>query len=88
MLGISPDETSVIQEWKAEIHLPFDLLSDPEARVLSAWGVWGEKESMGKVTMGVIRSHWIIDEQGVVIDAQLRVHPTLGVESALKVLKA
>ena len=82
VLGLSPDEPDDLLKWKQTENLPYDLLSDPDHAVLDAWGAWGEKSMYGKTYMGVIRSHWIIDEEGVVVDAQIKVSPTESVERA------
>lgn len=82
VLGLSPDSPEELLKWKQEEHFPYDLLSDPDHAVLETWGAWGEKESYGKTTMGVIRSHWIIDENGRVADEQIKVSPEKSVELA------
>jgi peroxiredoxin Q/BCP len=86
VLGISPDSPEDLRKWKDEERLPYDLLSDPNHAVLEAWGAWGEKVNYGKKYMGVIRSHWIIDENGTVVDAQVKVSPEQSVERATKFL--
>lgn len=86
VLGISPDEPKDLKKWKDKENLPYDLLSDPEHKVLDAWGVWGEKKMYGKSYMGVTRSHWVIDETGVVIDEQIKVSPTDSVDLAVKLI--
>ena len=86
VLGISPDEPDALKKWKAAKELPYDLLSDPNHEVLEAWGVWGEKSMYGKTYFGVIRSHWVIGEDGKVIDAQIKVSPKDSVERAVKSL--
>ena len=86
VLGLSPDEPADLLKWKQKENLPYDLLSDPDHAVLDAWGVWGEKSMYGKTYMGVIRSHWIIDEEGTVADAQIKVSPTESVERATRFL--
>ena len=86
VLGISPDTPADLRAWKDQERLPYDLLSDPDHSVLEAWGAWGEKSMYGKTYMGVIRSHWIIDEEGTVVDAQIKVSPTDSVERAVKFL--
>lgn len=86
VLGLSPDEPADLLKWKKKENLPYDLLSDPDHAVLDAWGVWGEKSMYGKSYMGVIRSHWIIDEDGTVVDAQIKVSPTESVERATQFL--
>lgn len=86
ILGISPDEPAALKKWKAKENLPYDLLSDPDHSTLDAWGVWGEKSMYGKKYMGVIRSHWVIDENGVIIDEQIKISPSKSVEKAVKAL--
>jgi thioredoxin-dependent peroxiredoxin len=86
VLGISPDEPEAQKRWKDAENLPYDLLSDPDHQVLEAWGAWGEKSMYGKSYFGVIRSHWVIDENGVIADAQLKISPQDSVEKAVKSL--
>jgi peroxiredoxin Q/BCP len=86
VLGISPDEPKDLKKWKDQENLPYDLLSDTEHRVLESWGVWGEKKMYGKTYMGVIRSHWVIDENGMILDEQLKISPTDSVEQALRLI--
>lgn len=66
VLGVSPDSPESHQKFIGKYHLPFTLLSDPDHQVLEAWGAWGEKNLYGKVSVGVLRSTVIVDEQGVV----------------------
>jgi peroxiredoxin Q/BCP len=86
VIGISPDQPEELLHWQQKEKLPYTLLSDPEHRVLEAWGAWGEKMLYGKKSMGVLRSHWVIDEQGTVLDAQIKVTPEQSVERAVKFL--
>lgn len=86
VLGISPDEPAALKKWKAKENLPYDLLSDPEHTTLEAWGAWGEKSMYGKKYFGVIRSHWVIDEEGKVIDEQVKISPKKSIEKAVKLL--
>lgn len=83
VLGISPDLPKALLKWKNKVNLPYDLLSDPEHAVLEAWGAWGEKSMYGKTYWGVLRSHWVIDENGTVIDAQIKISPEDSVAKAL-----
>jgi peroxiredoxin Q/BCP len=87
VLGISPDKPKDLLKWKQAENLPYDLLSDPEHQVLDAYGVWGEKSMYGRKYMGVIRSHWVIDENGVVLDEQRNVKPADSVTRAVAVLE-
>lgn len=84
VLGISPDDTELLKKWKAEEKLPYDLLSDPDHKVLEAWGAWGEKTMYGKTHIGVIRSHWVIDENGVIADENIQISPEKSVEKAVE----
>lgn len=86
VLGISPDEPAALAKWIADEGLQYDLLSDPEHQVLEAWSAWGEKSMYGKKYMGVVRSHWIIGADGIVLDEQLKVSPKKSIEKALKFL--
>jgi len=86
VLGISPDEPKDNKKWKEKENLPYDLLSDPEHKVLDAWGAWGERSMYGRKFMGVIRSHWIIDSEGKVEDEQIKISPKKSIEKALKAL--
>ncbi len=83
VFGISPDLPKDLKKWKAEEKLPYDLLSDPEHTVLEAWGAWGERSMYGKKFMGVIRSHWVIDEAGIVVDEQLKISPQDSIEKGV-----
>jgi thioredoxin-dependent peroxiredoxin len=86
VLGISADEPKDNKKWKEKQNLPYDLLSDTEHQVLEAWGVWGEKSMYGKKYMGITRSHWVIDENGVVLDEQIKISPEQSVEQAVKIV--
>ena len=66
---MSPDEPDKLAEFRAEYELPFDLVSDPDHEIAAAYGAYGEKKNYGKVYEGVIRSTFLIDEEGIVTDA-------------------
>lgn len=87
VLGISPDKPAALRKWKEQEGLPYDLLSDPEHEVLEALGAWGEKSMYGRKYFGVIRSHFIFDEKGKVLDIQIKISPAKSVELATKFLK-
>ncbi len=86
VLGLSPDEPAALAKWIDKEQLGYDLLSDPDHQVLEAWGAWGERSMYGKKYLGVIRSHWIIGEDGAVLDEQLKISPKKSIEKALKFL--
>ena len=83
VLGISPDTPAALARWKAKEGLPYDLLSDPAHETLERLGAWGEKSMYGRKVRGVLRSHWVIDEDGKLLDAQVQVSPARSVESAV-----
>ncbi len=86
VLGLSPDEPAALAKWIDKEQLGYDLLSDPDHQVLEAWGAWDERSMYGKKYMGVIRSHWIIGEDGAVLDEQVKISPKKSIEKALKFL--
>jgi len=85
VLGVSPDGVKSHQKFKTKFNLPFILLADENHAVAEAYGVWAEKTNYGKKYMGIERSHFVIDEEGKVIDAQVKVKAD---ESAAKALAA
>lgn len=83
VIGVSPDNGSSHAKFRQDFDLPFLLLSDPDHKVAEMYGVWGEKETGGKKTWGIIRSHFIVDERGRILDAQVGVSPEKSVELAI-----
>lgn len=69
VLGISKDSVKSHKKFEEKYHLPFTLLSDTEKEVIQAYDVWKEKKLYGKVSMGVVRTTYLIDEEGVIIKA-------------------
>jgi peroxiredoxin Q/BCP len=88
VLGISPDDVASHQKFKTKFNLPFTLLCDEDHAVADKYGVWGEKSFMGKKSMGIIRSHFVVDESGKLADVQYNIKPTDSVEQALKMIGA
>jgi peroxiredoxin Q/BCP len=86
VLGISPDGVASHQKFKSKYALPFPLLADEDHSVAEKYGAWGEKTVMGKTTTGILRSHFVIDEQGRILDAQIQVSPEDSTTLALKKL--
>jgi peroxiredoxin Q/BCP len=64
VLGISPDKAASHQKFRTKYGLDFDLLSDPDHKVMERYGAWGEKTMYGRTTTGVIRSTFLVDEKG------------------------
>jgi peroxiredoxin Q/BCP len=73
VLGLSPDPPAKLARFREKEGLSFPLLSDPSKEVLTAYGAYGEKQLYGKTVTGVIRSTFVLDEQGVVVLAQYAV---------------
>ncbi len=73
VVGISPDKPEKLAKFRDAEALTFPLLSDPERKVLTAWGTFGEKKMYGKTVQGVIRSTFLIDEKGKIALAQYNV---------------
>jgi thioredoxin-dependent peroxiredoxin len=76
VIGISPDKQAKLVKFRDAEGLTFPLLSDPDKKVLTAWGAFGEKSMYGKTVQGVIRSTFLVDEKGVVEVAQYNVKAT------------
>ena len=75
VIGISKDSVASHLKFAQKHELPFVLLSDPEFQAIQAYGVWQEKKLYGKVSMGVVRSTYLIDERGVIEKAMPKVKP-------------
>ena len=69
VIGVSKDSVASHKRFKEKYGLPFTLLSDTDKEVLQAYDVWKEKKLYGKVSMGVVRTTYLIDEQGVIVKA-------------------
>ncbi len=86
VIGISKDSVKSHQNFAAKQELPFYLLSDPEKAVLEAYDVWKEKKMYGKVSMGVVRTTYLIDENGIIEKAYGRVKPDTNAQEILEYL--
>ena len=73
VVGISPDKPEKLAKFRDNEKLTFPLLSDPDRKVLTAWGAYGEKKMYGKTVQGVIRSTFVVDEKGRVEVAQYKI---------------
>ncbi|SFG68867.1 thioredoxin-dependent thiol peroxidase [Oribacterium sp. WCC10] len=69
VLGVSKDTVASHKKFEEKYGLPFTLLSDPEVKTIQDYGVWQEKKNYGKTYMGIVRSTYLIDEEGVIIKA-------------------
>lgn len=88
VLGISPDDTASHRRFRDKHRLDFTLLTDPDKRVATAWGAWGEKVMYGKKVIGMIRSTFVLDGQGLVRKVFPRVRVEGHVDKVLESLKA
>lgn len=86
VIGISKDSTSSHFKFAEKYNLPFILISDPELIAIKAYGVWQEKKMCGKVGMGVVRTTFIIDEQGNISTVMPKVKPELNADEVLELL--
>lgn len=88
VIGVSKDSASSHQKFAEKYGLPFILLSDPGLEAIRAYGVWQEKKNYGKVSMGVVRSTFIIDQNGIIEKAMPRVRPDTNAAEILEYLKS
>lgn len=86
ILGISADTQADLQAWKEAYHLPYDLLSDTTHQVLAQWGAWGELRFKERQFYAPLRSFWVIDPDGKVVDAQIRITADESVQRAMTAL--
>ncbi len=86
ILGVSKDSVASHKRFEEKYGLPFPLLADPERKVIEAYGVWKEKKSAGIVSMGVVRTTYLIDEKGVIIRAESQVKAADNPEQMLQVI--
>jgi peroxiredoxin Q/BCP len=86
VIGISPDTPAKQEKFDAKYGLGFALLADEDHKVAEAWGVWGEKSMYGKKYLGIIRSAFVVDEKGKILDAAYKVSPKNTVPFAQKAL--
>ena len=86
VIGVSRDSVASHLRFAQKYDLPFILLSDPELSAIKAYGVWQEKKLYGKTSMGVVRTTFIIDEQGNIADIMPKVKPDTNAAEVLAML--
>ena len=86
VIGISRDSVASHVKFAQKYNLPFILLSDPELHAIEAYGVWQEKKMCGKVGMGVVRTTFIIDENGNIAHIMPKVKPDTNATDVLELL--
>ena len=87
VIGVSKDSVTSHQKFAQKHNLPFILLSDPELKAIEAYGVWQEKKLYGKVSMGVVRTTFLIDEQGRIEKMMPKVKPDTNAAEILAYLE-
>lgn len=87
VVGVSKDSGASHDKFAQKYGLPFVLLSDPELQAIQAYGVWQEKKLYGKTSMGVVRTTYLLDEQGVIQKVMPKVKPDQNAGEVLAFLK-
>ena len=87
VIGISRDSVESHRKFAEKYSLPFVLLADPELQAIRAYGVWQEKKLYGKVSMGVVRTTFIIGENGEILEIMPRVKPDTNAAEILAKLR-
>lgn len=86
ILGVSKDSVASHKKFETNYGLPFTLLSDTELDVIKAYDVWKEKKNYGKVSMGVVRTTYLIDEKGYIVKAMDKVKAADNPKDMLEVI--
>ena len=86
VLGVSPDSARSHTSFRSKFELPFPLLVDTDHKIAEAYDVWHEKQQYGRKYMGILRSHFVIDENGKVVDAKYNVKAAESAEKAIGAL--
>lgn len=86
VIGISKDSEASHKKFAEKHNLPFILISDPELDAIQKYGVWQEKKLYGKVSMGVVRSSFLIDEDGILDAVLYKVKPDTNAQDMLELL--
>ena len=84
VIGVSKDSVASHVKFAEKHQLPFVLLADPERKAIEAYGVWQEKKMCGKVSMGVVRTTFLIDEDGMIADVMPKVKPDTNAQEILE----
>jgi len=87
VIGVSKDSAASHMKFAEKYQLPFVLLSDPQRQAIEAYGVWQEKKLYGKVSMGVVRATYLINEQGMIEKVMPKVKPDSNADEILAYLE-
>ncbi len=86
ILGVSKDSVASHKKFEEKYGLPFTILSDTELEIIKAYDVWKEKKNYGKVSMGVVRTTYLIDEDGIIVKAMDKVKAADNPQEMLEML--
>ena len=86
VVGVSPDDVKSHKKFEAKFKLPFNLIADPKHKIIDAYGVWGEKQLYGRKYMGLHRTTFLIDENGIIIKIFKKPKSKIHSEEILKAL--
>jgi len=86
VVGVSPDNVASHKKFAEKFKFGFNLIADPDTKILQDYGVWGEKSMYGKKYMGVLRTTFVIDENGVIVDVFEKVDTKNHTEQIIKTL--
>ncbi|MGN6400190.1 MAG: thioredoxin-dependent thiol peroxidase [Flavisolibacter sp.] len=87
VIGVSPDDITKHQKFREKFSLPFTLLADPQHKIIDKYGVWGEKNLYGRKYMGLHRTTFVIDENGVIKKIFLKPRNKAHAEEIVKVFE-
>ena len=87
VLGVSSDSVEELAGWKKLKRLQYDLLSDPDHKMLDAWDAWGINLLIVKLPISATRSYWVINENGILVEQQIGVRPQESVDKALAAIE-
>jgi thioredoxin-dependent peroxiredoxin len=88
VLGVSPDGQESHRRFKQKHDLPFTLLVDADHSIAEKYGAWGEKSMYGRKYFGIIRSHFVIDSDGRLLDVKYKANPRKSAEESLAILES
>lgn len=88
IVGVSPDKPDYLEKFRNAYDLPFDLLSDPDHDMAEAFGAYGPKKNYGREYMGIIRSTFLVDDQGVIEEALYNVQAKGHAERIAKTIES
>ncbi len=86
VIGISKDSVASHKKFEEKFNLPFTILSDPDLEAIQAYDVWKEKKNYGKTYMGIVRTTYLIDEEGIIVNASDKVKAAKNPEEMLELL--